>query len=136
MPLLVKFEKLLPSEEVTLKFFLRTHKVGERTLNCKASFILDGKQPIASIKTETVNISIVKPFEITTKYMSMLFESIIKFYVGEEFVIMPIINCLSPWPIIIENSSLEFVSIFLLPLLLWNRFTLLKSAHLSYMKLD
>ncbi|KAK9736185.1 Gryzun, putative Golgi trafficking [Popillia japonica] len=108
LPLLVKFEKLLPSEEVTLKFFLRTHKVGERTLNCKASFILDGKQPIASIKTETVNISIVKPFEITTKYMSMLFESIIKFYVGEEFVIMPIINCLSPWPIIIENSSLEF----------------------------
>ncbi|KAI4461539.1 hypothetical protein MML48_5g00002769 [Holotrichia oblita] len=108
LPILVKFEKLIPSEEVTLKFFLRTHKVGERTLNCKASFILDGKQPIASIKTETVNISIVKPFEITTKYMSMLFESINKFYVGEEFVIMPVINCLSPWPIIIENSSLDF----------------------------
>ncbi|KRT86775.1 hypothetical protein AMK59_2592 [Oryctes borbonicus] len=87
---------------------MRTHKVGERTLNCKASFTLDGKQPIASIKIETVNVSIVKPFEITTKYMSMLFECINKFYVEEEFVIMPIINCLSPWPIIIENSSLDF----------------------------
>ena len=97
-------------EKCTGNFYLRAHKVVENIIEVKISYTLDRDKPVISIKTETIIVPVVKPFEITTKFLSSLMEEVSQFYVGEEVGVMPSIRCLSPWPIVIESTAMEFVS--------------------------
>lgn len=88
---------------------MRAHKAIENHIEVKISYTLDREKPVISIKTETIIVPVVKPFEISTKFMSTLMEEISQFYVGEEVGVMCSLRCLSPWPIIIEHTSIEYV---------------------------
>nr|XP_022918044.1 trafficking protein particle complex subunit 11 [Onthophagus taurus] len=112
LPLLIKMDKLEKLKETNVQFYIRSFKIGEKLLKCKVSFLLATEKPIASIKEDSFHLSTVKPFEISTKFLSGLFENVNKFYVEEEFVTMIIINSLSPWPLFIEESSLELTNNF------------------------
>uniref|UniRef100_A0A1Y1MLA7 Trafficking protein particle complex subunit 11 n=1 Tax=Photinus pyralis TaxID=7054 RepID=A0A1Y1MLA7_PHOPY len=107
LPLLVKLKNLGPSESVQKKIYLRCYSVGPRNVCAKISYLLKSKRPIPSVKEELIDIPVVKPFELTTKFSSSKFGDISKFYVDEPFIIMPVINCLSPWPIEIKSATLE-----------------------------
>ncbi|RZC34292.1 trafficking protein particle complex subunit 11 [Asbolus verrucosus] len=113
LPLLLKLPNSLKKQEkCSGSFYLRAHKVIENILEVKISYTLDRDKPVISIKTETIIVPIVKPFDINTKFLSTLMEEISQFYVGEEIGVMPTLRCLSPWPIIIESTSIEFSTPF------------------------
>jgi hypothetical protein len=81
-------------------------------IEVRISYSLDRDKPVISIKTETIIVPVVKPFDISTKFLSTLMEEVTQFYVGEEVGVMPTLRCHSPWPIIIETTSIEFVRQF------------------------
>ncbi|EFA10428.2 Trafficking protein particle complex subunit 11-like Protein [Tribolium castaneum] len=111
LPLVVKLPPTLrQGEKCSGCFYLRAHKVVENHIEVKISYTLDREKPVVSIKTETIIVPVVKPFEISTKFQSSLMEEIGQFYVGEEVGVMCSVRCLSPWPLIIENTSFEFTS--------------------------
>jgi len=62
------------------------------------------------VKEELISVPVVKPFDITAKFFSLKFEPIGKAFAKEPFIIMPYVNCTSPCPLIIEDSSVELVS--------------------------
>jgi hypothetical protein len=62
------------------------------------------------VKEELISVPVVKPFDITAKFFSLRFESIAKTFAKEPFIVMPHVNCASPCPLIIEDSSVELVS--------------------------
>lgn len=103
--------KSLPlAEQHSLKFYVKFKKIEARTFNIKISYMLGSEKLIACTKEDTVTIDIVNPFELEVKYLSSLLEDINKCYVGEDFGVMPVLKCLSPWPVVIENTTLEFVN--------------------------
>lgn len=63
------------------------------------------------VKEEMINVPVVKPFDITAKFFSLRFEPIAKTFAKEPFIVMPYVNCASPCPLIIEDSSVELVSL-------------------------
>jgi hypothetical protein len=81
-------------------------------IEVRISYSLDRDKPVISIKTETIIVPVVKPFDISTKFLSTLMEEVTQFYVGEEVGVMPTLRCHSPWPIIIETTSIEFSTPF------------------------
>ena len=89
-------------------------KIGDRNIICKVTFILNSDRPMASMQLEMTRINVVKAFEISVHFMSLLFENIDKFHTEEEFVIMPTIICTSPWPLVIEETRLNFVSLIVI----------------------
>lgn len=72
-----------------------------------------GTQRVESscLKEKLISVPVVKPFDITAKFFSLKFEVIGKAFVKEPFVVMPYVNCTSPCPLIIEDSSVELVSL-------------------------
>lgn len=93
-----------------MKFYVKAKKIGTKKVIVKVSFLLDRERPLCCFKAETVAVPVVNPFEVTTKFLSSMFEEVTKLYAEEEFVIMPIIESFSPWPLLIEDTSLSFVS--------------------------
>lgn len=110
LPLILKLSPLLKKHEKTsTSFYLRAHSIMENIIDVNISYALDQDKPVISMKSQSVIVPVVKPFDITTKFLSSLMEDVSQFYVGEEVGIMPTLRCQSPWPIIIENTSIEFV---------------------------
>lgn len=64
---------------------------------------------IACVKDIEIVIDVVIVFDISVTYMSSRFEPVSKVYVGESLIVVPNIKCLSPWPIVIENTSFQLV---------------------------
>ncbi|KAK5645307.1 hypothetical protein RI129_006607 [Pyrocoelia pectoralis] len=107
LPLLLKLNNLDPSESIKQKIYIRCYNVGPRNVSAKITYLLKAKKPIPSVKEELIDILVVKPFEVATKFFSSKFGDITKFHVDEPFIIMPVISCLSPWPIEVKNATLE-----------------------------
>lgn len=104
-------DSLTPNGKLISTFYIRSYKSDTKTINIKFAYRLNCEHPIISIKNETIILTSVQPFEVKTKYLSLLMnDEIDRFYVGEEFCVMPTLRSFSPWPIIIENTSFEFVS--------------------------
>lgn len=93
-----------------LKFYVKSNVAEERQLKIKISYILGKEKRIACTKEDLITIETVNPFEVEVKYLSSLLEDITKCYVGEDFAVMPVLKCVSPWSIVVENTSLQFVS--------------------------
>nr|CAD7408851.1 unnamed protein product [Timema cristinae] len=96
----------------TKKFYLRAHRVGTRNVIVKVTYkvllVRNSEQFESScLKEVTINIPVVKPFDITAKFFSLKFEPIAKAFAKEPFIVMPYVSCTSPIPLIIENSSVE-----------------------------
>lgn len=109
LPVIKELKDLEISETTSTDFYIRADKVGDRTINLEVTFTLDRQDSIVCTKPEKLVISIVKPFDVSTRFLSTMFEEVNKLYVDENFVIMPIIEFLSPWPIFIETTQLTFV---------------------------
>lgn len=62
---------------------------------------------------KNVTISVVKPFDVLTKFISLQLDPLTKAVALEPLIAMPHTECLSPWPIVIHNSSFELVSPFM-----------------------
>lgn len=112
LPLAITVDSLPISEQKEISFCVRTFNVGGKHVIVKVLYLLESDQNIASTKEETFLIPVIKPFDVNTKFLSTLLEDIQKCYIGEEFAVMPVLKCLSPWPIVIEQTSVEFVSLF------------------------
>lgn len=65
-----------------------------------------------------VTVSVVKPFDVLTKFVSLQLDPLTKAVALEPLIAMPHTECLSPWPIVIHNSSFELVSLFSLFIIL------------------
>lgn len=99
-----------PDEKTKSFFYLRVHKIGVKNMQIKFTYLLNNDNtPVISTKTESILISVVQPFDVTTSFLSTLMMDIDTFYVDEHFGIMPSISILSPWPLVIEETSFEFV---------------------------
>lgn len=108
LPLQLKKHHLKTSDSISMKIYMRCHNVGPRNVGVKITYLLKSEKPVASIKEEIIHIPVVKPFDISTKFLTMRFGDMSKFYVGEPFILNTFINCLSSWPIVIESTTLEF----------------------------
>lgn len=98
------------TEQQSLTFFMKFSKTEEKKFNVKISYKIGSEKLIACIKEDTITIQTVEPFQVEVKYLSSLLQDITKCYVGEDFAVMPVLKCLSPWPIVVENTTFEFVS--------------------------
>lgn len=96
--------------KIVTSIFIRAKKPDLRNISVKITYSLDSEKPVISIKNETIVLPVVKPFEISTRYVSAMMQNIQKFYTGEQFGLMPIIQFTSPWTIEIQDTSIEFVS--------------------------
>jgi len=71
----------------------------------------NNKTKIACVKDVDIVINVSIVFDTSVTYMSSRFEPVSKIYVGEPLIVVPNIKCLSPWPILIENTSFQLVNI-------------------------
>lgn len=112
LPMLVTINSLELNEAQHLNFYVRALSAGEYNVTVRISYMveLEAKKTVTSVKEEMFSIPTVKALDMDTKYLSVLLEDIQKCYVDEEFSVMPVIKCISPWPIIIENTKIKFVS--------------------------
>lgn len=111
LPIALSTPKTLDrNSKIMTSIFLRAHKADIKNLYLKITYSLDTDKPVISIRNETIVLPVVQPFEISTRYVSMMMQGIQKFYAGEEFGVMPLVQCLSPWPICIENTSLSMLA--------------------------
>lgn len=106
----MKVPHLSLSGRHSLIFYIKSKNIDDKKFNVKVSYKLGSEKSIACTKEEVITIQTVNPFDVQVKYLSSLLEHIVKCYVGEDFAVMPVLKCLSPWPVIIENTSLEFVT--------------------------
>ncbi|CAG9819021.1 unnamed protein product [Phaedon cochleariae] len=107
---LTNVDTLEHGEELDSFFFIRSSLVCKFNLQVKLAYTLNREKPVFSSKTEIVALSVVEPFEVSTKYLSLLMNEIDKFYVGEEFGVMKYLMFTSPWSIIIEDTSFEYTN--------------------------
>ncbi|KAF5298216.1 hypothetical protein FQA39_LY02640 [Lamprigera yunnana] len=110
LPMQLKLNNLNSSAFISKKVLMCSHNVGPRNVCIKLTYLLKSKKPVLSVKEDSLDILVVKPFEVTTKFFSSSFGEILKFYVEEPFIVMPVVNCLSPWPILLESTGLDLVS--------------------------
>lgn len=71
----------------------------------------NNKTKIACVKDVELIIDVNIVFDVSVTYMSSKFEPVSKVYVGEPLIVIPNIKCLSPWPILIENTSFQLVNL-------------------------
>lgn len=112
LPLIMCVGDLEQDSKVEQCFYLRAHRVGNRNITVKVTYIMAmkrGTQRVENscVKEELISVPVVKPFDITAKFFSLKFEPIGKAFAKEPFIIMPYVNCTSPCPLIIEDSSVE-----------------------------
>lgn len=92
-------------------FFVKTHRICKVSLQIQITYVLNSAKPVFSIKSEVIELPAVQAFEVTTKYLSLLMNEVDRFYVEEDFGVMNYVKFMSPWPVVIEDTKFEFVSI-------------------------
>lgn len=110
LPLQLNLPDLAINEVATTVFYVRSHRTGDRNITLKISYVFESVKSVESVKEDIINIPVTKPFDTLAKFFSNRFEPVTKLYVDEVFVVMPQVKCISPWPIVIENTVIEFVS--------------------------
>nr|XP_023021888.1 trafficking protein particle complex subunit 11 [Leptinotarsa decemlineata] len=110
--LLVNSESLNPEEKFACRFFIRSNLICKFAVQVIFIYTLDGDKSVLSTKTEKLLITVVEPFELTSKFLSLLMNDIDRFYAEEEFGIMKYLRFTSPWPIIVEDTSFSYTAPF------------------------
>lgn len=111
LPIVLSTPKALEqNSKIVTSIFLRAREAEIKNISIKITYSLDSDKPVISIKNETIVLPVVQPFEVNTRYVSTMMQNIQKFYAGEQFGVMPLVQFSSPWPIFIEDSSMNFVS--------------------------
>ncbi|KAL5016622.1 hypothetical protein ScPMuIL_006211 [Solemya velum] len=108
----IELGALKPKEKVSKKFFIKSLQTGNRTIHAKVTYTVDVQASNKNItctcqNEETITLSTVTPFDVSFKLLSMKFETIEAVQTDELFLLMPELNCTSPWPIQLESSAID-----------------------------
>ncbi|XP_058808677.1 trafficking protein particle complex subunit 11 [Phymastichus coffea] len=85
--------------------YVRAHNIGDRTFSIKVEYLRSEQKK--DLKETTYLLSVVKPFDVTTQFFTKLYEPLTKGFINDSLFLMPHITCTSPWPIEIEDTSIE-----------------------------
>ncbi|XP_050535236.1 trafficking protein particle complex subunit 11 isoform X2 [Daktulosphaira vitifoliae] len=115
LPADFKLDTILIKNQSTQIFYVRSSSLDTRFFQIMINYTINDSGTIIScIKEAEIKIDVVNVFDMTATYMSSNFEQLSKIYVGESIIVQTIMKCVSPWPILIENSffeSTDFVTI-------------------------
>ncbi|XP_032519488.2 trafficking protein particle complex subunit 11 [Danaus plexippus] len=95
-------------------FYLKTNRTATTTVQIKVTYTVDAYETpqLECSKEFTTKITVIKPFDVSTSFVSMNFKPITKCYVDDPFIVMPQIKILSPWNLVILDTELETVESF------------------------
>lgn len=95
-------------------FYLKTNRTATTTVQIKVSYIIDLPEilKLECAKDFTTKITVIKPFEVTTNFVSMNFRPTSKCFVDDPFIVMPQMKILSPWELLIVDTELEVMDCF------------------------
>uniref|UniRef100_A0A8D8R6E7 Trafficking protein particle complex subunit 11 n=1 Tax=Cacopsylla melanoneura TaxID=428564 RepID=A0A8D8R6E7_9HEMI len=79
-----------------------------KLINVKVSYSSYSDPSVLLTKESAVKLNVTKPFDISSSFLSNSFEPISVFHSNEQILIQPLIQCVSPWSIVIEDT---FISI-------------------------
>lgn len=113
-PLKLAVGNVDPSGSYSGKFYLKTNRTATTTVQIHVSYVINLPEisKLECTKDFTTKITVIKPFEVTTNFVSVNFKPITKCFVDEPFVVMPQIKILSPWDLLIVDTDLELVDCF------------------------
>lgn len=113
-PLKIFVDNLSQTSTYSNKFYLKTNRIASATVQIKVSYIIDLPEisKLECTKDFVTKITVIKPFEVTTNFVSMNFKPILKCFVDDPFIVMPQIKILSPWNLLIVDTELELVECF------------------------
>lgn len=113
-PLTVLVGNLAQSSTHSNKFYLKTNRIANITIQIKVSYVIDLPEisKLECIKDFVTKITVIKPFEVMTNFVAMNFKPITKCFVDDPFIVMPQIKNLSPWKLLIIDTELELVDCF------------------------
>ncbi|KAJ0173891.1 hypothetical protein K1T71_010037 [Dendrolimus kikuchii] len=113
-PLKLVVANIDPSASYTNQFYLKTNRTATTTIQIKVSYVINLPEisKLECIKDFTTKITVIKPFEVSTNFVSMNFKPITKCFVDDPFVVMPQIKILSPWDLLIVDTDLEVLECF------------------------
>ncbi|XP_068181246.1 trafficking protein particle complex subunit 11 [Antennarius striatus] len=107
---------LNPGEMLQRCVYVKSVSTGARVFLLHVSYSVDtaveGRQVVCRChKDETVTIETVVPFEVSTKFVSTKFEPMDRVAVDIPFLLMADVLSTSPWPLQLEASSLQLLSV-------------------------
>lgn len=102
------------SSSYSNKFYLKTNRTATTTVQIRVSYVINLPEisKLECTKDFTTKITVIKPFEVLTNFVTMNFKPITKCFVDDPFVVMPQIKILSPWDLLIVDTDLELVECF------------------------
>ncbi|KAL4704139.1 hypothetical protein ACJJTC_012955 [Scirpophaga incertulas] len=102
------------SSESSVLFYLKTNRTATATVQMKVSYFIDLPEisKLECVKDFTTQITVIKPFEVSTSFVATNFQPITKCFVDNPFIVMPQIKILSPWDLSIVDTELEMVDCF------------------------
>lgn len=112
LPMQLPVGELPVGSSTEISFYVRALRLNTRNLLIKAKYVMPDTSLGANgeswnVCEEVVTISVVKPFDVLTKFVSLQLDPLTKAVALEPLVAMPHTECLSPWPIVIHNSSFD-----------------------------
>ncbi|KAL1450713.1 hypothetical protein WDU94_003044 [Cyamophila willieti] len=79
----------------------------EKLFHVKVSYSHSSDPSILLAKESTIKLNVTEPFDISPSFLSNLFEPISVFHSNEPILIQPLIQCVCPWSIVIENTFIN-----------------------------
>lgn len=134
----VNIKELETSQKHCETFFMKCNQINNIKINAKITYKIRNDKNSISLKDQSIVVSVVEPFTVTSQYLSSCFKEINYCYEESKFIILTCLNVKSPWPIEIENTFVEPVSYVLLLLrkkFLQVYFTLIR-IFLTYIKFN
>lgn len=114
VPLKVSAGTVAKNASYSNTFYLKSNRTTSTTVQIKVTYIIDLPETpkLECIKDFITQVTVIKPFEVTTQFFAMNFKSITKCFVDDPFIVMPQIKILSPWDLLIVDTELEVANCF------------------------
>ncbi|XP_026677122.1 trafficking protein particle complex subunit 11 [Diaphorina citri] len=106
-PLNKSLDSIAPSETYEMVVYVRCTVVTVKLLNVKVTYSHSSEPSIVLSKDESLKLDIMQAFEISASFLSDSFEPITVFHSNEPVLIQPLIACISPCTICIEDTSIS-----------------------------
>ncbi|XP_048507686.1 trafficking protein particle complex subunit 11 isoform X2 [Athalia rosae] len=101
----IKIPVIEKTADVYTTVYIRAHEIGDHNMIIKVDYTTP--EDVKYSREISYTVPVVKPFDITTRFYNMLFESVSKGFTYEPFIMIPHIVCTSPWPIRIIDTSIH-----------------------------
>jgi len=103
---------LKKGESVKKEFFIKCLQAGNRNfvsaVNYKVDVSIEDRVVCCDCQAEEhINLSTVRPFDVSIKLESLKFETVEAVHADDPFLLTTDIRCSSPWPIDIKDSAVQ-----------------------------